>query len=130
LDQLRVNPLSGTEGAGSPFSSPDGQWIAFFADNKLKKVSVAGGAAITLAEAPNPRGGSWAEDGTIACAPDNRASGLMRLSASAGTPETLTTLGDGEVTQRWPQALAGGKAVLYTSHTNETGFDDASVVVQ
>jgi Tol biopolymer transport system component len=130
LDQLQVRPLSGTDGAGSPFFSPDGQWIAFFADNKLRKVSVAGGAAITLAEAPNPRGGSWAEDGTIAFVPDNRAVGLLRLSASGGKPETLTTLVEGEVTQRWPQVLAGGKAVLYTSHTNETGFDDASVVVQ
>jgi serine/threonine-protein kinase len=46
LDQLQAAPLAGTEGAENPFFSPDGQWLAFFADGALKKVSVAGGAAV------------------------------------------------------------------------------------
>ena len=60
-----INWLSGTDGAHSPFFSPDGQWIAFFAGGALKKISTAGGAAVTLCDAPNPRGGVWAADGTI-----------------------------------------------------------------
>ena len=47
LDALKAEPIAGTEGAASPFFSPDGQWVAFFAGTKLKKVSVAGGAALT-----------------------------------------------------------------------------------
>ena len=38
LDQLQATALSGTSGAGSPFFAPDGHWIGFFADSKLKKV--------------------------------------------------------------------------------------------
>jgi serine/threonine-protein kinase len=48
-----------------PFFSPDGQWIGFFADSKLKKVQVTAGAPMTLADAVAPRGGVWADDGTI-----------------------------------------------------------------
>jgi len=48
IEQLQATLLTGTEGAASPFFSPDGQWIAFFAQGKLKKISVTGGAAVTL----------------------------------------------------------------------------------
>lgn len=81
LDQLKATPLSGTDEASSPFFSPDGQWIAFFAGGKLKKISVSGGAAVTLCDASNPRGGIWAEDGTIVFQPIGTAGGnLMRVS--------------------------------------------------
>src|SRR2546427_10043159 len=99
LDQLRGSPMAGTEGARDPFFSPDGQWIAFFADGKLKKISVQGGAAVTLCDAPFDRGGSWSEDGTIVFAPSTRAA-LSKVSSAGGTPEALTTLDAqaGEVT--------------------------------
>ncbi len=59
LDDLRATSLTGTDGASTPFFSPDSQWLAFFADSKLKKIPVAGGAVVTLADAPRPRGGWW-----------------------------------------------------------------------
>ena len=76
LDQLQATALSGTENAGDPFFSPDGQWIGYFADGKLKKISVQGGAAVTLCDAPTDRGGSWGEDGTIVFTP-NQPGGLI-----------------------------------------------------
>ena len=128
LDQLRATPLSGTEEVHSPFFSPDGRWIAFFAAGKLKKVSVTGGAAVTLCDAPGAMGGWWAEDGTIAFLPDVRGvSVLHRMSSAGGKPEPLIPLAEGEVTQRWPQVLPGGHAVLFTSHG---GTRDASLVAQ
>ena len=110
LDQLQATALSGTENARDPFFSPDGQWIGFFADGKLKKISVQGGAAVTLCDAPNDRGGSWGEDGTIVFAPDNQAA-LSKVSSAGGTPQPLTTLDKqaGEITQRWPQVLPGAR---------------------
>lgn len=60
MDNLEARPIPGTEGAVNPFFSPDGQWVGFFAGNKLKKVSVSGGAALTLGDAANPYGASWA----------------------------------------------------------------------
>jgi len=119
LDQLQANALSGTEGAANPFFSPDGEWIAFFSGNELKKVSVSGGATVTLCDAPNGRGGSWSEDGTIIFAPTQR-SGLSRVSSAGGTPEAFTTVDRerGETSHRWPQVLPGGKAVLFTVRTS------------
>ena len=130
LGELRAAPLAGTAAARDPFFSPNGQWIAFFADGKLKKISVTGGAAVTLCPAPDDRGGTWAEDGSIVFQGSPSGSGLSRVSEAGGTPVQLTKLGTGEVTHRWPQVLPGGKAVLYTAHSATTGFDDATIVVQ
>ena len=132
LNQLKARTLSGTDGADNPFFSPDGQWIAFFAGGQLKKIPAAGGAAIPLCDAPSPRGGAWSEDGTIVFQPDTRSvpnAPLARISSNGGKPEPLTPLADGEVTQRWPHVLPGGRAVLFTSSRVIGAFDDANLVV-
>jgi Tol biopolymer transport system component len=131
LDQLQATGLSGTDEARNPFFSPDGQWIGFFAGGKLKKISVIGGAAVTLCDAPAGRGGAWAEDGTIAFTPSgNPGVSLLRVSSAGGKPEPLTKLADGELLQRWPQILPGGKSVLFTSNENAANFDEANIAVQ
>jgi Tol biopolymer transport system component len=132
LDALQATALSGTENARDPFFSPDSQWIGFFADGKLKKISVQGGVAVTLCDAPTDRGGSWGEDGTIVFTPDIVVP-LSKISSAGGTPEPLTTLDKqgGDVTHRWPQVLPGGKAVLFTSSTSSVGpiAEYANIVV-
>jgi len=125
--------LSGTEGANSPFFSPDSQWIGFFAGGAMKKVGVNGGLPIEICEAAVGRGASWSPDGTIIFA-RNMSSGLFRVSASGGTPEAVTTLNAaaGERTHRWPQVLPGGDAVLFTvgSVASPEYFLDARIAVQ
>jgi len=130
LDQLQATALSGTENATDPFFSPDGQWISFFADGKLKKISVQGGAAVTLCDVANERGGSWGADGTIVFTPDLQVP-LSKVSSAGGTPRPLTTLDKqtGEITQRWPQVLPGGKAVLFASGTHPSSYEDSDIVV-
>ena len=115
MDQPDSGPIQGTEGGVSPFLSPDGQWIGFFASGQLKKVSIHGGEPVTLADAPNQRGGSWAPDGSIIFSPDY-SSGLMRIPAGGGPVETLLApdAGKGERSYRWPEALPNGKGILYT----------------
>jgi serine/threonine-protein kinase len=131
LDELEASPLAGTEGARNPFFSPDSQWVGFFADGKLKKVAVAGASAVTLCDAPQEwlRGGSWSDDGTIWFGAP--AGGLSRVSSSGGAPEVVTTpdATSGNPSDRWPQALPGGKAVLFSSGLG-TRYADASIVVQ
>jgi serine/threonine-protein kinase len=130
LEQLQASPIAGTSGASSPFFSPDGQWLGFFADGKLKKVSVTGGAAVTLADAPTSRGGSWGEDGNIVFHP-NPQGGLLRVSSAGGKAEPLTKLEQGEVTHRWPQVLPGAKAVLYmSSGAGGAAENNSDIVVQ
>jgi serine/threonine-protein kinase len=129
LDQLDATPLAGPEGADAPFFSPDGEWVAFFAAGKLKKVPAAGGPVHTLCDAPDARGGSWAADGTIVFAPGN-FSGLAVVSANGGAPVTLTKpdAAEGERSHRWPQVLPDGGAALFTiGLASGISFDQARI---
>ena len=65
LDAGESRALPGTGGASFPFWSPDGRTIGFFANGKLKRIDVAGGTPLVLADAPNARGGTWSADGVI-----------------------------------------------------------------
>ncbi len=127
LDGTAAKAIAGTEGAYSPFFSPDGQWIGFFAQGKLKKVPPAGGAAQVLCDAPSGVGGNWAVDDTIYFVPFNTA-GVWRVAASGGTPEEVTKLdrSKGEVGHRWPQALPGGKGLIFTVWVGP-GWDEKSL---
>jgi serine/threonine-protein kinase len=129
MDQAKAVPLEGTADAIEPFFSPDGQWIAFSAEGKLKKVSVEGGAAPILCDAPEFRGGSWGEDGTIIATLG--ASQLIKVRASGGKPEPVTQFDTNrtEIIQRWPQVLPGGSAVLFTSQTRIRDYDNANIDV-
>jgi len=131
LDQSKATELPDTDGATSPFFSPDGQWIGFFAPGKLKKTLVDGGTVTTLCDAPLGRGASWGEDGNIIFTPDVQTRLLRVPSAGGGAPTPLTEFHGGEISHRWPQVLPGGKAVLFTALTaaNFAAFDDASIEV-
>jgi serine/threonine-protein kinase len=130
MSDLDAKEIPGTDEASAPFFSPDGQWIGFFAQGKLKKVSIGGGTAQVLCDAPFGRGGSWSADDTIYFSPTS-TSGLSKVSASGGTPQPVTMLdrGKGEVSHRWPQVLPGGKAVLFTVWTGP-GSDEKYLELQ
>jgi serine/threonine-protein kinase len=131
LDQLKAMPLPGTEDAQMPFFSPEGEWIAFFASGKLKKVPAAGGPVIELCDAPTGRGGSWGEDNSIIFTPNaSGGTSLQRVNANGGVPAALTTLREGEAAQRWPQVLPGARAVLYSTTSNLGNYNDGNIVVQ
>ena len=133
LNESEARPVPGTEGASSPFFSPDGRSVAFFADGRVKKVSVGGGDPVTLAgSAGNPRGGAWNADGTIAFTPAP-GTALFRLDADGGTPQPLTKLdvARGEGAHHWPEFMPDGKAILYTVGTGTaTSWDDREIVVE
>jgi serine/threonine-protein kinase len=127
LNQSQVTPLAGTERATAPFFSPDGQWIGFFTDGKLKKIAVEGGAALTLCDAGDRPSGTWGDDGNIIMA--SQQSVLSRVSSAGGTPVPVTKLNSGEITHRWPQVLPGSQAILFTANTHRGGYDDANIDV-
>ena len=110
LDRFEARPIPGTEGAHSPFFSPDGRSLGFFSGNKLKKVSVQGGEPVTLCEARIPHGGSWGPDATIVFA-DSEGSNLSRVSSSGGKAEVLSKTEDRAF---YPEFLPGGKEVLFS----------------
>jgi serine/threonine-protein kinase len=127
LHQGQVNPLAGTENALSPFFSADSQWIGFQADSKLKKISVDGGAAVTLCDAPAIRGASWGDDGNIVLAL-GPATTLSRVPSAGGTPVPVTKLAN-ERTHRFPHVLPGSRAVLFTASSTVGNYDDANIEV-
>jgi Tol biopolymer transport system component/predicted Ser/Thr protein kinase len=114
LEETEETHLSGTDGGQNPFFSPDGKEIAFFADSKLKKTSVGGGASQTLADAAGGYGGDWAPDGTIYFSV-SPTSPISRIAANGGTPVVTTVFAKGTSTHRWPQFIATANALLYTA---------------
>jgi eukaryotic-like serine/threonine-protein kinase len=107
--------LPGTEGASFPFWAPDGRTIAFFADDKLKRVDVAGGSPLTITDAPNARGGTWNADGVILFAPGVTAP-IKRVAARGGPAENVTEVNAASgPAHRLPAFLPDGKRFLFTS---------------
>ncbi len=115
LDAVEATPLPGTEGAINPFFSPDGTWIGFWADNKIKKVASAGGPPAAICDVPGARpwGASWGDDGTIFFAGDT---GIFRVPSDGGAP-TAVTKPDADKGGRHllPHALPGGNVLVYTT---------------
>ena len=129
LDRADARPVPGTEGASEPFFSPDGGWIGFQADNKIKKVPVAGGPPATICDLPptvRGSGKSWGEDGSIFFV---GSAGIAKVSSAGGMPATVTTpdVSKGE-RHLLPHSLLGGKALLFTA-MNSTDWETANVVL-
>jgi hypothetical protein len=123
--------MAGTEGASSPFFSPDGRWVGFWSGGALKKTPVGGGPATTICEVPALFGASWGSDDTIIFA--RQAEGLWRVPAAGGTAQALAKPDrkKGELKYLLPQILPGGRAVLFTvTHTPLPMWDDTEIVAQ
>jgi len=116
--------LAETEGASYPFWSPDDASIGFFADGKLQKIAVAGGAPQVLATASRGRGGSWGSRGVIIYSPD--AGGpLWRVNAdgSGAAPLTDKVYLSSETSHRWPLFLPDGNHFLFWSGSFEAAVN-------
>ncbi len=118
LDEFEARPIPGTEGAEAfPFFSPDGEWLGFYADGKLKKVSLRGEAPLTLCKVGSLwAGGCWNSQGTIVfAAGDSGPFSLYRVAATGGVPKSLATpdTEKGELHYSCPKLLPGGKALLF-----------------
>ena len=128
VDQLQAVQVPGTEEGRGPFFSADGQSIGFWADTQLKKVSVSGGAPVTLADVPaNPGGASWGADDMILY---GQADGIWQVPGASGTPERLIQVDEGERIHG-PQMLPGGEWVLFTVRSaSQTSWNEAQIVAQ
>jgi eukaryotic-like serine/threonine-protein kinase len=119
-----VTLLPGTQNASFPFWSPDGAFIAFFANGKLLKMPAAGGTPQALANVLAPRGGAWSNKNVIIYSPDT-ASHLLRINADgSGVAEVLAFTSRDEQTHRWPIFLPDGEHFLYWSGNFSNSKED------
>jgi Tol biopolymer transport system component len=131
INAIEPRAFDDTQGAAAPFFSPNGEWLAVFADGKLKKMSTTGGVVITLADA-DPQSGSWGLDDRIVF---RKGGELVQVSSAGGQPRPLWSANTTDATTRGrvpydPELLPGGSAVLFTSRSGEEDtIDDWSVDV-
>lgn len=132
LDRLEATAIPGVERPGlasarGPFFSPDGQWIGFWEQRQLKKVSIHGGAPVGLCDlGPPPYGATWAADNAILIGHGSR--GVWRVPADGGTCKPIITLEKGQRVHG-PQLLPDGRSVLFTL-AQGANWDEAQIVVQ
>jgi Tol biopolymer transport system component len=124
--------LPGTEDPlVSPFFSPDGQSVGYFQSGQMKRLALSGGAPVVIATAPDPFGVHWAADGFVYY---GDRQGIMRVSASGGTPALVVAAKDGEQLDG-PQLLPDSNTLLFSASrpsvfTQRNRWDTADVVVQ
>ena len=116
LSESEPKAIAGTEGARSPFFSPDGRWLGFFAQGKLKKVTVDGGALKILADAAEARGGAWGPTDVIYFSPVN-TSPVLSVPANGGAVAPVTSFDQarGEISHMWPHVTSDGTTLLFTA---------------
>src|SRR5262249_30234695 len=116
-----AQPLAGTEGATYPFWSPDSRSMAFFAGGRLKRIDIGGRLPLAIANASNPRGGSWSRDGVIVFAPSSVTT-LYRIPASGGEAGAITRLAASQTSHRFPQFLPDGRRFLFFAQGTPAGI--------
>ncbi len=101
----------GTEGAASPFWSPDSKSVAFFVNGKLQRVDLPGGTPFTICEvdASSRAGGTWSKEGYILLG--SMGSGLLKVAASGGT---VTRIPNQPPVVIMPQVLPRGRVLYHT----------------
>jgi serine/threonine protein kinase len=127
LDSTKPQVIPGTEGATLPFWAPDSRQLGFFADGKIKKLRLDGGAPMTVADALDSRGGAWAADGTILFAPDTQ-SPIHRVSDGGVKGDPVTTIDSergGETTHRFPSFLPDQRHFLYVRGSHSAASSDS-----
>jgi serine/threonine-protein kinase len=126
-----TRPIPGTAGANTPFMSPDGEWIGFFADDKLKKVPRGGGAPIDVASTPSTEtGATWGIDGTLLYALGDSA--LYRVRSDGSAPDTIVAEPKSPTRRRalgalkWPSLLPGNARAIVSTDSGIGIVDLAS----
>jgi DNA-binding winged helix-turn-helix (wHTH) protein len=120
LADATATPLAGTEQGASPFFSPDGRALGFFANGKVMTLPLSGGAAAAVGEARAALGAVWLRDGRIVFAGDG-GGGLRLASASGGPARALTQPAGGSAGHWWPSATADESGVVFTAADDVAG---------
>ena len=112
-ENLTPTPIPGTEGGTRPAISPDGEEVAFIAQNELKVAPLRGGVVRTLtgSAACCP---AWGRDGYVYYSPVDRTISRV-LATGGGAVEQITARDqEGDGPQGDFQILPGGEVAVFT----------------
>ena len=117
LETFEWRRLPGTEGASSPYWSPDSRYLGFAVQNQVKKIDISGGPVQTLGSLPAGTGagsGAWNPDGEIVFG-GRGGSPLWRISQAGGVPTAITAVDfeHGETFHALPAFMPDGKHFIY-----------------
>jgi predicted Ser/Thr protein kinase len=126
LDRTAAKEIPGTSGGSFPFWSPDSKSVGFFANGKLHRVDIDGGAPVVLADAQQARGGTWNRRGDIVFAPAGSGP-LFRVSSNGGPSVQISSLdaSRSETAHRFPRFLPDDGQFVYhaiSSQPDRTGI--------
>lgn len=112
LSTGEARTLPGTDGAATPFWSPDGARVGFIAEDRLRAIVLASGGVSDLADAPGARGATWNAAGDLVFA---SSAGGLQHRATAGEVRPITSIDReaGEVSHSWPAFMPDGRHVAY-----------------
>ena len=123
LDRLEATPVPGTEGGWGPFFSPDGAWIGFFANGRLRRVPATGGGVVDITAMKEfLAGASWGSDDRIVFGSGPGAP-LHSVRPSGGDAEPLTRLERGEYSHVRPDLLPGERILVFESGESVHALD-------
>ena len=126
LSDLEPAAVPGTDGAGTPFFSPDGEWLGFISNARMRKVSLRTGAVVDIDDVPGlPSGAAWVNSDTIVL---SLSSELLIQPLAGGARDTLPRL-PGESAREWPRTLGDGEHVLYASWQSAGGLSSVRIAV-
>ncbi len=112
VDSLESKAVPGTQQAANPFFSPDGQWLGFLTEPDMNKVSLSGGAPVTIAATGIANGATWSPQGNVVYG--QVGFGLRTVPETGGDVRLITHLAKSDTDHRWPSVLPDGKAVVFS----------------
>ncbi|HEV8355727.1 MAG TPA: protein kinase [Gemmatimonadales bacterium] len=137
-NQIDPQPIPGTENGSQPLFSPDGQWLAFEANSKEKKVRLDGSAPVTIAAGGSNNGADWTSRGELILGSTGENRGLSRVSVAGGELAAITQpdTAKGDTDHLWPIATADGRTIVFviwsgalaTARLAITSLDDPKVL--
>jgi len=118
-DELMARPIPGTQNGARPAFSPDGRWLTFVSQDRLKRIAVTGGAPVELSSAWISHA-AWSRKGVLVLGMPRTNILPGQLGIMPATGGDVTTLmridsAAGEIWHRWPVVLEDGETILYTS---------------
>lgn len=127
MEALEAQRLPGTEEGTFPFWSPDGNKLAFFTRDTLKRLNLADGGISTICDAEAGRGGTWSQNNVILFAPSTRGP-IYKVSADGGSPLPVTSVdGTKYSSHRWPEFLPDGTHFVFLAASHEGAFTPSAL---